>query len=253
MILKRLKDNVASENWFAVTVEIIVVVLGIFLGMQVTEWNEDRKERDEEQVYLDRLHDDMVTQVEEMNLRMDYLGKAMIDNRIVVDYLTDPKTVSHPTPRILAAFYNSSVIYPFAPFSLTYEELLSTGKTPILRDLALRKNIAKYFYDTEPLMNAWNIDNDNNYRELIRGEMPYRFQMMAATTCEPTPNKMIADCAIDVEEAAAKEALEEMRKVKGIKRLATLNLTRLSIALRLYRENQGVAQQMKDQLKTASS
>jgi len=252
MILKRLKDNVAQENWFAVTVEIIVVVLGIFLGFQLTDWDQDRKDRAEERLYLERLHDDMVTQINEMDLRMDYLGKAMTDNGIVVTYLTDPKATDRPAPRILTAFYNSSVIFPFAPFSLTYEELLSTGKTPIIRDLELRKNIAKYFYDTAPLMDAWNIDDNNAYRELIRGEMPYHYQMMAATACEPMANRMIADCAIDVSEAAAKDALDDLQKVEGIKRLATLNLTRLSIALRLYRENITLAKQMKDQLKAAS-
>ena len=43
MILRRFTKHVIDQNWFAVGLDIIVVVVGIFLGMQVTEWNDDRK------------------------------------------------------------------------------------------------------------------------------------------------------------------------------------------------------------------
>ena len=44
MILRRFMQHFSDQNWFAVGLDVIVVVVGIFLGMQVTEWNENRKE-----------------------------------------------------------------------------------------------------------------------------------------------------------------------------------------------------------------
>ncbi|MEJ2298666.1 MAG: hypothetical protein P8X94_09250 [Woeseiaceae bacterium] len=56
MILQRISENVSSQNWFAVAVEFIIVVVGVFMGLQVQDWNEARKARIEEHGLLSRLH-----------------------------------------------------------------------------------------------------------------------------------------------------------------------------------------------------
>jgi len=48
MLLSRFTDHFSNQNWFAVGLDVIVVVVGIFLGMQMTEWNEQRKDNLEE-------------------------------------------------------------------------------------------------------------------------------------------------------------------------------------------------------------
>jgi hypothetical protein len=55
MILRRFTKHVTEQNWFAVGLDVIVVVLGIFLGMQLTEWNEDRKVKAEWRSTLESL------------------------------------------------------------------------------------------------------------------------------------------------------------------------------------------------------
>ena len=40
MILQRFSKHLSEQNWFAVVLEVLVVITGIFLGMQTTEWNE---------------------------------------------------------------------------------------------------------------------------------------------------------------------------------------------------------------------
>jgi uncharacterized membrane protein len=42
MILHRLTKSILEQNWLTVAVEIIIVVLGVFLGLQVNNWNEWR-------------------------------------------------------------------------------------------------------------------------------------------------------------------------------------------------------------------
>lgn len=45
MILRRLKANVEKENWFAVFLDFCIVVIGVFIGIQVANWNEARAEQ----------------------------------------------------------------------------------------------------------------------------------------------------------------------------------------------------------------
>ena len=44
MILRRVTHHVKSENWFAVGLDFVIVVVGVFIGIQVANWNEARLE-----------------------------------------------------------------------------------------------------------------------------------------------------------------------------------------------------------------
>ena len=65
MILRRLKAHVEKENWFAVFLDFCIVVLGVFIGLQVANWNEtranDRRGKQVLQEILDDLREDAVT------------------------------------------------------------------------------------------------------------------------------------------------------------------------------------------------
>lgn len=55
MILRRVKKHAKDQNWFAVGIDFMIVVVGVFIGLQVANWNEARQERQREAHYLDRL------------------------------------------------------------------------------------------------------------------------------------------------------------------------------------------------------
>ncbi|MEX0299326.1 MAG: hypothetical protein AB3N28_09670, partial [Kordiimonas sp.] len=59
MIQYRFRKHISEQNWFAVSIDLLVVIVGIFLGMQVTEWNEERKAQLEENIYIEKLLIDM--------------------------------------------------------------------------------------------------------------------------------------------------------------------------------------------------
>lgn len=42
MILRRLVENLNQQNWTAIAIEFVLLVLGVFLGIQVSNWNAER-------------------------------------------------------------------------------------------------------------------------------------------------------------------------------------------------------------------
>ena len=44
MIYKRVGARLKAQDWLAIAIELIIVVAGVFIGMQVSNWNADRIE-----------------------------------------------------------------------------------------------------------------------------------------------------------------------------------------------------------------
>ncbi len=40
MILRRLANAIRQQDWFVVTIDILIVVLGVFIGIQMANWND---------------------------------------------------------------------------------------------------------------------------------------------------------------------------------------------------------------------
>ena len=54
MILRRLATSIRKQDWFAVIIETSIVVFGVYLGVQLGNWNSTRQQRVEYEQSLDR-------------------------------------------------------------------------------------------------------------------------------------------------------------------------------------------------------
>ncbi|MGH8040800.1 MAG: hypothetical protein ACREPN_02015, partial [Rudaea sp.] len=59
MIFRRFAGNLRRQDWTAVAVELVVVVLGVFIGLQVSNWNEDRQTNAKAADFTQRLRADL--------------------------------------------------------------------------------------------------------------------------------------------------------------------------------------------------
>ena len=60
MLLRRITSALRKQDWGTVALEIMIVMIGIFLGLQVNAWNQSRIDRAEEAVFLQALYRDVV-------------------------------------------------------------------------------------------------------------------------------------------------------------------------------------------------
>jgi len=59
MILRRLSQSLKEQNWAAITIEFVLLVVGVFLGIQVANWNSERIEQQRTASLLDGFRTDM--------------------------------------------------------------------------------------------------------------------------------------------------------------------------------------------------
>lgn len=60
MILRRVTEHVKAQNWFAVGIDLLIVVFGVVIGLQAQDWISEQSRRQLELRYTERLHDEVV-------------------------------------------------------------------------------------------------------------------------------------------------------------------------------------------------
>ena len=143
MILHKLADSIREQNWFTAVLEITIVVIGIFLGLQVDSLNEERKDRALEQQYLERLHADAIAAVERQISALNVNEEILRKQAVVIETLR----ASHLPPELYDEFsvglafvgIHNPLIWRWG----TVEELYSTGNIRLIRDLELRNLISE--------------------------------------------------------------------------------------------------------------
>ena len=144
MILRRITENVRSQNWFAVAVEFVIVVVGVFMGLQVQDWNEARKERIEEHGLLSRLHVETLelleTQREELMGLRERAGVLMGVHSVL--FSQEPLRVISNSE---CAQIGASHVYRRPPDELpVLDEMLSTGRFDVLQDEDIKEHLRDY-------------------------------------------------------------------------------------------------------------
>jgi len=144
MILRRISENLRSQNWFAVAVEFVIVVVGVFMGLQVQDWNDARKERVEEQGLLSRLHVETLELLETQ--REELVG---LSERADVLMGVNPVLFSQEPSRVISdlecANISSSHVFRRPPDELpVLDEMLATGRFDVLQDNDIKEHLRNY-------------------------------------------------------------------------------------------------------------
>lgn len=69
MLLRRVTEHVRDQNWFAVSLDVVIVVFSVFIGIQVANWNEAQADRQLGRYYLNRLVVDLTDDLKMSTLR----------------------------------------------------------------------------------------------------------------------------------------------------------------------------------------
>jgi len=145
MLLRRLAEAVREQNWLTVTIEVLIVVVGIFIGLQVDGWNELRKERNLERRYLERLVEEVSQDIDEMEYGIELAQSRRAMGQMLLNALDDSTIASeNPTAFITAI---EQACYTFLPAinDSTIEEIKFSGHLRIIRNEKLRTSIAAYY------------------------------------------------------------------------------------------------------------
>lgn len=143
MIFRRLKAHVEKENWFAVAIDFCIVVIGVFIGIQVANWNDTNQTLAKEAIILEQLHDEFAVVINDLEQTRPYADRTV---EAVNDVLRTIRSEQAPDDK--AAFLNTiqlaSSFGSAPPTPVTLTELLSSGTLSDLSSKDLRQALIRY-------------------------------------------------------------------------------------------------------------
>lgn len=144
MILRRITAAFRKQDWFTVFIETLIVVLGVFLGLQVNNWNAARQERAEQHQVDLRLHSDFQLLDEALTGGLEFQEKNILALNTLRTAIDRGAALDGEDDAIKFALVMGRAYPSFPRKSATYNELVSSGKLSLIRDDALRTALATY-------------------------------------------------------------------------------------------------------------
>jgi hypothetical protein len=162
------QENVRKYLWYALG-EILLVMIGILLALQVNNWNENRKEKIYEHRMLIELSVALVNDIGNFRLLEDMISN--LEESIF--YLTDASNMDdRRSLEIDSVRHHLDSVWGFGVYIAynegPYEALKSSGLDKISND-SLRNEIAKLYSFSLPSADAW-------INEIIRGSIDAKFR-----------------------------------------------------------------------------
>jgi len=144
MILTRITHAIREQNWFAVALEFVIVIAGVVIGFQVTEWRAQAQRDAAEHLALERLQAESEAVVTFWSETVSDSVETNRNRQLFVAALSDGAL---PTDEV-DAFNDGLVTMGFyaamTPPNTVFDELLASGGLTQISDLEAREAVSEY-------------------------------------------------------------------------------------------------------------
>jgi hypothetical protein len=164
-----LSENKFSKYILYAVGEIILVVIGILIALQINNWNEERKERNSERNYIELLTLDLSADAESLTALVRTSNASVVSKNLILDYqdgnILRPDSLS--THFLRAVFHG---ITSFVPNKGAIEEVQNAGGLSLIKNEEVSNQILKLYnsYDRfEKNIGHNYVENRDAMRQLV--------------------------------------------------------------------------------------
>ena len=218
MILRRVIQHVKKQEWTAIGIDFLIVVLGVFVGIQVSNWNAERETSKKSAVFTERLKADLRGEAWGYEYLILY-NKDILANAERVLAAMDGEAEMTDEQFVISAYRASQYKYNVRQRA-TYDEMISTGSIGLIADQTLRKTAVEMY--TSTLFDEISRDGQKSeYREIFRRSVSKDVQHALLKQCgdrfvEPLDYVLIVksldyDCTLDVPSEKISAAANSLR------------------------------------------
>ncbi|MEL7535858.1 MAG: hypothetical protein AAFZ58_07995 [Pseudomonadota bacterium] len=137
--------------------DLVIVVVGVFLGLQAQEWNERVTDRENERAYLERLSADFQLLGQELKGCVDLHRKTVEAVRFVSNRIESNKLGDDEHERFKRALIGMTAGDVPPDRSTTFIEMLSNGDLGLVRSVELRDALVEYDQLAQTNREIWRL------------------------------------------------------------------------------------------------
>ena len=215
MIYKRFAANLRAQNWFAIAIELGIVITGVFIGTWVANWNTQRVEQAEARRMLVQLKPSI-------ELLQQYFDSARRYYAVTRQYAAVAQAGwardrSVNDSDFVIAAYQASQIMGISTNSVAWAEVLGADRLRQVEDAQLRTDLATLMSSDYSIIDTPAVDTP--YRRNVRRLIPIALQDQIRAECGDKPPiepvffpSLPARCSLKLPAAQAAAAANKLRK-----------------------------------------
>lgn len=143
MLLRRITQHIEDQNWFAVSIDLVIVVVGVFIGIQVANWNGERVAAADEAELMVRLTKEMHTLETELAIAAEnYKSTVEATGALLTALRAD--TLPADQESLRRTLWRANHFEEIPSLSASYSELVASGGLSRISDPALRTALIRY-------------------------------------------------------------------------------------------------------------
>jgi hypothetical protein len=158
-VRQRLLDEGRLKRYLVYAVgEIILVVIGIFIALQLNAWKADQRDRVSEKVHLENLREDLHLQLEVIHAQMVHDTSMTLRADSAMAFFSGDMSLEDFEGRV----YGSRSLgwrKTFVASDATFKVLLSTGGMNLIREPQLRTDLMRYHQQLDYTTQVVNTNN----------------------------------------------------------------------------------------------
>ena len=172
MLLRRIIAHLRKQDWTAVGLDFVIVVVGVFIGIQVSNLNAARIDRNLEKEYLDRIKTDLGSIITAAQYQLQFERNK---SRQAIAALATTRLPPGDNKRLRLGHLLTALSVRVSPNfeSTTFNDLQNSGRLSLINDPAMRNQLATYFARLQYLRGVIGRNNDHyveTYVEYLRSE-----------------------------------------------------------------------------------
>ena len=214
MFLRRIIENLRAQNWTAITIEFAIVIVGVFIGTQVSNWNQQRIEKRETAQLLLELRPALQSSMDFFETAKDYYATSRAySDTAFAGWRGDPKVSDE---QFVIAAYQASQVYRFGVNGANWASVFGGDRIRDIDSVAVRRSLTSLMAFNYNQVDLAAVATP--YREHVRQLIPEDIQDAIRAECsdKPIPERPLtirlpATCDLDLPEARFAQAASALR------------------------------------------
>jgi hypothetical protein len=233
MILRRITEHVKAQNWTAVALDFVIVVVGVFIGIQVANWNEARAFRAQEDAYLAQLHNEIASNTTMIDYQTRFVERVVASSLKTLSYVEGEQECSNDCELALINAFHASQVWGTGYAESKFQEMSRLG---LPSDANVRSRVEAFFN----FIDGWDVVNaaPPEYRERVRGAISPQEAAILWDGCYRitggTYEELTTDCVEDLRSLDIAPTLQRIRNDTEIARMLRFWAGQNEYALRFY-------------------